>query len=101
MDISSRSLLPTIVDAHEDIAFGATMLHRDFLLDISKLRSTDQVAKKEGSPTVCLPELVKGNVRVVFATIWVAPCGKEGTSGVPCYTDAEESTRRPGGTQIL
>lgn len=67
------------------------MLHKDFLLDISRLRSADQVTEREGAPTVCLPELVKGNVRVVFATIWVAPCGKENTSGIPCYTNGDEA----------
>jgi len=82
---------PIIVDAHEDIAFNATMLHRDFLQDISKLRSMDKAKDKEGSPTVCLPELVRGNVRIVFATIWVAPCGNEVPNTSTCYKTAEEA----------
>jgi len=64
------------------------MLHRDFLEDISKLRSVDK--SSEGTPTVCLPELIRGNVRVVFATIWVAPCANEVGSS-PCYKTAEEA----------
>ena len=83
---------PVIVDAHEDIAFNAIMLKRDFLLDISKLRSVDSAPReKEGTPTVCLPELEKGNVRVVFATVWVAPCGKSGVDTSKCYGTAEEA----------
>jgi membrane dipeptidase len=79
-----------IVDAHEDIAFNALSLHRDFLQDISKLRSK-KYSKKEGTPTVCLPELQKGNVRVVFATIWVAPCGASHVSKGSCYKTPEEA----------
>ena len=80
---------PLIVDAHEDIASNSLMLHRDFLQDISKLRSVDR--SSEGIPTVCLPELIRGNVRVVFATIWVAPCGNGVIDSSPCYRTAEEA----------
>jgi membrane dipeptidase len=61
-----------IVDGHEDIAFNALSFHRNFLDNISAIRASDQ-NKKEGTPTVSLPELEKGNVRIVFATIWVSP----------------------------
>jgi membrane dipeptidase len=84
-------LPPIVVDAHEDIAFGATTLHRDFLQDILKLRSSDRVSNKEGSPTVCLPELIRGNVRIVFATIWVAPCGNGVADTSTCYKTSEEA----------
>jgi membrane dipeptidase len=80
---------PIIVDAHEDIASSALMLHRDFLQDISKLRLLDK--STEGTPTVCLPELVRGNVRIVFATIWVSPCGNGLIDSLPCYKTAEEA----------
>jgi membrane dipeptidase len=84
-------LPPIIVDGHEDIAFSAVMLHRDFMQDIATLRSVDKAKEKEGSPTVCLPELVKGNIRIIFATIWVAPCGHESTDTSLCYKTAEEA----------
>lgn len=66
---------PTIVDSHEDIASSVLMADRDFLLDINQLRATAKEIEKEGTPTVCLPELIRGNVRVVFATLWVSPPG--------------------------
>jgi membrane dipeptidase len=90
----AKMLPPIIVDAHEDIAFNAVMLHRDFLQDLSILRSSNQLKDKEGTPTVCLPELIKGNVRVVFATVWVAPCGNEFTDTSICYKTAEEAHAR-------
>src|SRR5579872_88142 len=67
------------------------MLNRNFLQDISALRFVDKPKEKEGTPTVCLPELIKGNVRVVFATIWVAPCGNGSIDTSICYKTAEEA----------
>ena len=78
-----------IIDGHEDIAFNSLILHRDFLLPAyeSRLKSSD--VRKNGSPTVGLPDLVKGNVRIVFGTIWVPPC----LPGVeePCYRTPNEA----------
>jgi membrane dipeptidase len=73
----SENKLPryTIVDGHEDIAFNVLALQRNFLDEISTLRH-QSADKKGGIPTVSLPELEKGNVRVVFATLWVHPLVK-------------------------
>jgi membrane dipeptidase len=67
------------------------MLNRDFLLDISKLRAADKNIEKEGTPTVCLPELIRGNVRVVFATLWAAPGGYSDTDFSISYSTPEEA----------
>jgi len=48
------------------------------------------VDSKNGSPTVGLPDLVKGNVRVVFGTIWVPPC-LQGVDIQPCYRTPPEA----------
>jgi membrane dipeptidase len=83
--------LSVVVDSHEDIASAVVQLKRDFLLPLNELRSQDRSSKAEGTPTVCLPELVRGNVRIVFATLWVSPCGyKEGDDHI-CYRTAEEA----------
>ena len=74
----------TIVDGHEDIAFNSLSLRRNFLEKISDVRRKNAF-KSEGIPTVSLPELQKGNVRIVFATIWVAPCKKSPVAGGLCY----------------
>ena len=83
--------LPTVVDSHEDIASAVLLLKRDFLSDISKLRAAEKNAEKEGTPTVCLPELIRGNVRVAFATIWVAPSGYGDSDFAISYTTADEA----------
>ena len=78
-----------IIDGHEDIAFNSLILHRDFLLSAheNRLKSEDS---KNGSPTVGLPDLVRGNVRIVFATIWVPPC-LQGVDVQPCYRTPTEA----------
>jgi len=79
-----------IVDGHEDIAFNVLSLRRNFLDKISNVRSKNAF-KNEGIPTVSLPELKKGNVRILFATLWVAPCKRSRAPGGLCYRTFEEA----------
>ena len=82
-----------VVDAHEDIAFNWISIHRDFLRDISSIRKSEPSSvNSRTTPTISLPELQRGNVRVVFATLWVGPCGTElPTQETPCYNSPEEA----------
>lgn len=79
------------MDSHEDIATSSVMLGRQFLSDISMARASDKHSDKDGTPTVCLPELIRGNVRVIFTTLWVAPCEYKDTVYPICYKTAEEA----------
>ena len=80
----------TIVDGHEDIAFNVLSLQRNFLDEISKVRRAN-VVKRAGIPTVSLPELEKGNVRIVFATLWVHPLVKSPVSKKVRWKTSEEA----------
>jgi len=94
---SSRdaSPLPVVVDGHEDIAFNAK-LGRDFFKSALEKRALEGNTRR-GAAIVGFPELLRGNVRVVFATIWVAPCtSSDLETHVPCYKtpqEAEEQAR--------
>jgi membrane dipeptidase len=80
-----------IVDAHEDIAYNVT-LGRDFKRAALETRALeDPPIPKRGVCTVGLPDLLKANVRIVFATIWAAPCGVEDIETGPCYQTADEA----------
>jgi membrane dipeptidase len=80
-----------IVDAHEDIAYNV-MLGRDFKRAAFETRALeDPPIPKRGVCTVGLPDLLKANVRIVFATIWAAPCGVEDIEIGPCYQTPEEA----------
>jgi membrane dipeptidase len=80
-----------VVDSHEDLASSHFQLGRDFLLDIAQLRAMDKNSATEGTPTVCLPELIKGNVRIVFATLWVSPHGYKELDDPVNYRNPEEA----------
>ena len=79
-----------IIDGHEDIAYKSLFLKHDFLLSAheSRLRTPSKV--ENGGPTVGLPDLVRGNVRIVFATIWAPPC-MPGVEARPCYSTPAEA----------
>jgi len=80
-----------IVDSHEDIAFNAINLRRNFLASAQEKRVNEGDDHKHGIATLGLPDLLKGNVRVVFATIWAPPCNGPGPIVQPCYTTQEEA----------
>ncbi len=66
---------PIIVDAHQDIAWNRVALNREFYESVSDKRRREGAvpAHGEGSAVVGYPELVAGNVRLVLATLFVAP----------------------------
>lgn len=82
--------LPLIVDAHEDLAYNATSHERDLLKPVHERRAIEGSNKDRGGATTSFPELKKGNVRIVFGTIWVNPCKSQFTTK-PCYSNAEEA----------
>lgn len=81
-----------IVDAHEDIAFNAVVLGRDFLLSARTKRAEVSESSPLGIPTVGFPEMEEANVRVAFASIWAAACDNPMNIDVkPCYKTPEEA----------
>jgi len=87
-----------VVDGHEDIAFNAVG-GRDFLKSTFEKRRLEGADTRRGAAIVGLPELLEGNVKVVFATIWVAPCSDPDFSrhGVPCYSTPEQAYEQAKG----
>jgi membrane dipeptidase len=66
---------PIVVDGHEDIAYNRFTLNRDLFESVAEKRTREgpQPVHGKGSATVGYPELMLGNVRIVFATLYVAP----------------------------
>jgi len=62
-----------IVDAHEDIAFNAIVLGRDPRRAVQETRAQEPPKGVDGIATSGLPNLLAGNVRIVFATLYVSP----------------------------
>ena len=72
-----------IVDAHLDLSYNA-LLGRDVLAPASQ-----QPTDEGGIPTVGLPDLAKGGIKLICATIFCMPS----LDGKPGYRDAEEAYR--------
>jgi membrane dipeptidase len=92
-----------VVDGHLDIAFNHFCLGRDPRVSALEKRRLEGGAWKEkwrGKCMVGLPELRRGRVQVVFATVFV-PRRKDWTPGDPdlAYETAEEAEKL-GGQQI-
>lgn len=64
-----------IVDAHLDLAYGALRFGRDMRLPAQAVREQEakRTANPEGIITVTIPELLAGNVGLVFATLFAMP----------------------------
>lgn len=61
-----------IIDGHLDISMNALEWNRDMRWEIDDLRKSEQGMKDKpdrGNSTVSLPELRKGNIGIVFATL--------------------------------
>ncbi|MBI5035350.1 MAG: membrane dipeptidase [Chloroflexi bacterium] len=84
---------PIIVDAHQDIAWNKVTLGRDFLESVADKRTREGAspAHGEGHALVGFPELIAGNVRIIFATLYVAAARPDRTSWGKTYTSAQEA----------
>jgi membrane dipeptidase len=76
-----------IVDGHLDLAYNAVR-GRDVLKP-----AAEQTADEEGIPTVGLPDLRRGRVGLIFATIFCEPVG-EGKGGYGTAEDAAIAGRK-------
>lgn len=84
---------PIIVDGHLDIAWNKVALQRDFLESVAhkRAREGDKPAHGEGIALVGLPEMLTGNVRLAFATIYVAPARPNRQTWGRTYNTPEEA----------
>jgi len=83
-----------IVDAHQDIAHNA-LKGRDFTLPVQEIRRCEAEAHPLGGhdlAMVSLPELLAGQVGIVFATLFAEPIrGNPWYDGGPAYTTLVEA----------
>jgi membrane dipeptidase len=91
--MSTPTSKPIIVDAHQDIAWNKIALNRDFRESVAEKRAHEgePPAHGEGHALVGFPELVAGNVRVLFSTIYVAKDRPDRTGWGKVYHNAQEA----------
>lgn len=66
METSSLTSLP-IIDSHLDLAENVTLFGRDLTLSAAEIRAIEKRATRQA--TVSLPDLERGGIAVVFATV--------------------------------
>lgn len=80
-----------IVDGHEDLAYNALSLSRDPRRSAKETRTLEPEKPVNGLATVGLDDFLAGNVRVIFATIYVSPARDGSNTPGKTYTNAEEA----------
>ena len=82
-----------IVDAHLDLAYNALAHGRNLRQPLSQLRTQEAQSGQRGIPIVTLPELQKGNIGLVFGTLFVMPADSThtGLDSGKTYHTADEA----------
>ena len=92
--MTDKNPFPIIVDAHLDMAYNVLNKHRDYRRAAHATRELGRgtaVEKQSGACTVGLPDLIRGRVGLVFATIFTEPARHKISDDLPVYHNAEEA----------
>jgi membrane dipeptidase len=90
MDASQNNLV--VVDAHQDLAYNALAFGRDYRRSALATRAQERggpLPAAIGSCMIGLPELLAGNVAVVFGTIFTMPARRALSALDTAYDDAQ------------
>ena len=88
--MSQRKLL--IVDAHQDLAYNAVTLGRDYrrsALETRAREKSERAQAENGNCMIGLPELLAGRVAIVFGTIFTMPAHRAMFRRDIVYGDAQ------------
>ncbi len=84
-----------LVDAHIDLAYNAVVLGRDVLQPVAEIRAAEHQAAQlgglRGAALVSVPDLLRGHVAVVGASIFVAPAFRAWQHEPQVYHTPEEA----------
>jgi membrane dipeptidase len=83
-----------IIDAHEDIAYAAWALKRDFLRSAHETRKHEAALAGAGTHEICtvgLPDLLRGDVGIVVASLFVEAARSERSHAHAVYHTAAEA----------
>jgi len=84
-----------IIDAHQDLAWNALTFNRDYsqsALDIRESEKGTEAPIKNGQCTIGLPELLQGDVAIVFGTLFASPLRRKmGEWDGIAYADSDQA----------
>jgi membrane dipeptidase len=82
--------MPLIIDSHQDIAWNMLTYGRDYTRsahETRRLEAGTTVPVRNGDCLVGWPEYQRGQVAVVFATLFATPARKKEAGDIVAYTD--------------
>ena len=85
-----------IVDSHEDLAWNMLTYKRDYtrsVVDTRKLEVDTLIAERNGECLIGWDEYQRGNVAVVFSTLFAAPARKKELWDTLWYPDYDTAHR--------
>jgi membrane dipeptidase len=92
----SFSVMPLIIDSHQDIAWNMLTYGRDYTrsaYETRRLEVGSDVPERNGDCTVGWPEYQRGQVAAVFATLFATPARKKEPGDILLYTDYQTAHR--------
>ncbi len=86
-----------IIDAHEDLAYNASILGRDYCrsaADTRRLERGSSIVEQRDNTMLGWPEYQRGNVALIFSTLFAIPSAHASdVSRKSSYRDPEEASR--------
>jgi len=92
----SLTIMPLIIDSHQDIAFNVLAYGRDYTrsaYETRRLESNTLIPDQNGDCTVGWPEYQRGQVAAIFATLFATPARKKEPFDTVYYLDSESAHR--------
>ena len=92
----SFSLMPLIIDSHQDIAWNMLTYGRDYTRSVQETRRLEAgtvIPERNGECIVGWPEYQRGQVAAVFATLFATPARKKEPGDILIYADYEAAHR--------
>src|SRR5512141_120393 len=89
--------MPLIIDSHCDLAWNMLNYGRDYTRSAAQTRELEKgslAAEKNGDSLIGWPDYQRGQVAIVFSTLFAAPTRtKEGEWDKTCYATYDEAHR--------
>ena len=88
--------MPLIIDSHQDLAWNMLTYGRDYTRPVEETRRLEagtSTPELNGDSILGWPEYQRGQVAVVFATLYVTPARKKMAEDVIMYADYESAHR--------
>lgn len=89
-----RNPMPLIIDAHLDLAYNALSFQRNYLLAAAQTRQSEQgsaIPQRNGHTLLGWPDMQRGQVALVFGTLFLTPRRYARQWETQAYADAGEA----------